>query len=48
MARHARSSTTSAGSIVEGGSTITQQLAKNQYFTQSRPLIERSPRCSWR
>ncbi len=27
-----------AGSIVEGGSTITQQLAKNQYFTQAQTL----------
>lgn len=27
-----------AGSIVEGGSTITQQLAKNEYFTQDQTL----------
>lgn len=27
-----------AGAFVEGGSTITQQLAKNQYFTQEREL----------
>ena len=27
-----------AGAFVEGGSTITQQLAKNQYFTQDREL----------
>lgn len=27
-----------AGSFVEGGSTITQQLAKNQFFTQDREL----------
>lgn len=27
-----------AGAIVEGGSTITQQLAKNQYFTQEQTL----------
>lgn len=27
-----------AGSIVEGGSTITQQLAKNQYFTQEQTV----------
>ena len=27
-----------AGSIVEGGSTITQQLAKNQYFTQEQTI----------
>lgn len=27
-----------AGSIVEGGSTITQQLAKNQYFTQAQTI----------
>lgn len=29
-----------AGSIVEGGSTITQQLAKNEFFTQEQ-VIER-------
>ena len=29
-----------AGSYIEGGSTITQQLAKNQYFTQEK-LLER-------
>lgn len=27
-----------AGALVEGGSTITQQLAKNQYFTQEKKL----------
>lgn len=27
-----------AGAIVEGGSTITQQLAKNQYFTQEQTI----------
>ena len=27
-----------SGSIVEGGSTITQQLAKNQFFTQKKEL----------
>lgn len=27
-----------AGAVVEGGSTITQQLAKNQYFTQEQTL----------
>lgn len=27
-----------AGAFVEGGSTITQQLAKNQYFTQDREI----------
>ena len=27
-----------AGSFVEGGSTITQQLAKNQYFTQEQTV----------
>lgn len=27
-----------AGSIVEGGSTITQQLAKNEYFTQEQTI----------
>ena len=27
-----------AGSYVEGGSTITQQLAKNQYFTQDKKI----------
>ena len=27
-----------AGAVVEGGSTITQQLAKNQYFTQEQTI----------
>lgn len=27
-----------AGAVVEGGSTITQQLAKNEYFTQEQTL----------
>ena len=27
-----------AGAVVEGGSTITQQLAKNQYFTQAQTI----------
>ena len=27
-----------AGAVVEGGSTITQQLAKNQYFTQEQTV----------
>lgn len=27
-----------AGAIIEGGSTITQQLAKNQYFTQEQTI----------
>lgn len=30
-----------AGSYVEGGSTITQQLAKNQYFTQDKMIIRK-------
>ena len=44
-------------SLREGGSTITQQLAKNMYFTQSLPKIcisrrkrvssERLQRCLW-
>ena len=30
-----------AGSYVEGGSTITQQLAKNQYFTQDKKIMRK-------
>ncbi len=30
-----------AGAYVEGGSTITQQLAKNQYFTQDKKIIRK-------
>ena len=30
-----------AGSYVEGGSTITQQLAKNQFFTQDKKLVRK-------
>ncbi len=30
-----------AGKYVEGGSTITQQLAKNQYFTQKKTLVRK-------
>lgn len=30
-----------AGSLVEGGSTITQQLAKNQFFTQKKELTRK-------
>lgn len=30
-----------AGEYVEGGSTITQQLAKNQYFTQEKRLVRK-------
>ena len=30
-----------AGSYVEGGSTITQQLAKNQYFTQDKKIVRK-------
>lgn len=29
------------GAYVEGGSTITQQLAKNQYFTQDKKIIRK-------
>ena len=29
------------GSYVEGGSTITQQLAKNQFFTQDKKLVRK-------
>lgn len=31
-----------AGAYVEGGSTITQQLAKNQYFTQNKTLMRKA------
>ena len=30
-----------AGAYVEGGSTITQQLAKNQYFTQDKKIVRK-------
>ena len=30
-----------AGEYVEGGSTITQQLAKNQYFTQEKKMVRK-------
>ena len=30
-----------AGKMVEGGSTITQQLAKNQFFTQKKELTRK-------
>ena len=30
-----------SGSFVEGGSTITQQLAKNQYFTQDKKIVRK-------
>ena len=30
-----------AGKLVEGGSTITQQLAKNMYFTQEKSFIRK-------
>lgn len=31
-----------AGAFVEGGSTITQQLAKNMYFTQEKKLVRKA------
>ena len=33
--------------LQEGGSTITQQLAKNMYFTQKKVSSERLQRCLW-
>lgn len=30
-----------AGAFVEGGSTVTQQLAKNMYFTQEKELVRK-------
>lgn len=36
-----------AGSYVEGGSTITQQLAKNQFFTQDKRSVGKWQRCLW-
>lgn len=37
-----------AGRYVEGGSTITQQLAKNLYFSQEKQMTpERSQKCLW-
>lgn len=30
------------GAYVEGGSTITQQLAKNQYFTQDKKIVRKA------
>ena len=32
-------------SLAEGGSTLTQQLAKNELFTQDKHLPARLPRC---
>ena len=31
-----------AGAFVEGGSTITQQLAKNMYFTQEKKMVRKA------
>lgn len=34
-----------AGKLIEGGSTITQQLAKNMYFNQERSLTRKIAEC---
>ncbi len=34
-----------SGSLKEGGSTITQQLAKNVYFTQEKTLVRKIAEC---